>query len=394
MYDLIELIRKNKKIFIANAAVSMVVFLLVFGIFAGFNLSGQSRLGNLIEAILPGVGIDSLNLRRLELSNDENRIISVVESSNPSVVSIVATKNIQSVGPSFLEGEREVGGGTGFLVSPDGLIVTNKHVVDDPSAVYSVYTYDGKKYEAKIAAKDPTQDIAIVRISGEEFPYLTFGDSDKLMLGQTVIAIGNVFDQFKNSVSVGVVSGLSRSIIAGDLAGNTEVLENVIQTDAAINPGNSGGPLLDTQDRVIGVNVAIARGSENVGFALPSNIVRSAVNSVLRVGKILRPYLGVRYVAVTPAIQEEFSLQFEHGVLVMGDNDANVPAVANSSPADRAGIVEGDVILEVDGDKLTEDKTLANIFQRKNAGEIVDLKVWHNGQIRDIKIKLDEFPIK
>lgn len=378
-----ETIRRNRYFVVANALISLAVVLVVIVVVGYFGWFSA----------VPG--ISSANLHRLELTGEENRIISVVKASNPSVVSIVISKKMVVPGVTPVQSAiQEIGGGTGFLVSPDGLIVTNKHVVDDPAATYIVYTFDGKKYPAKVAAKDPTQDVAILKISdGNDLPYLSFGDSNQLSLGQTVVAIGNVFDQFKNSVSVGVVSGLSRTIVAGDYFGNTESLDNVIQTDAAINPGNSGGPLLDTSDRVVGVNVAIARGSENVGFALPSNIVKNAVNSVIRTGKILRPYLGVRYIIVNEIVKDQFNLPYDYGALVTSDPTSNVSAVEPGSPAARAGITDGDVILEVDGQKLTGNVSLAGIFQIKNVGDVIGLKVWHAGKIRDIKVKLAEFPI-
>ncbi len=249
----------------------------------------------------------------------------------------------------------EVGGGSGFFVSSDGLIVTNKHVVDQTGATYTVFTNDGKKYDAKVIAKDPVLDIALIKINpaaGQTFPYLTLGDSDTLQLGQSVIAIGNALGEYRNTVSVGVVSGLSRSITAGDDSGNSEVLDHVVQTDAAINPGNSGGPLLDLSGNVIGVNVAIAEGSQNVGFALPINSVKSAIESVEKTGKIIRPYLGVRYVPIDAAMQAANNLSVDYGVLVKQGATASDLAVIPGSPADKAGIVENDIILDVDGVKI------------------------------------------
>ena len=378
MDELIAAVKKNRYMIAANAVVTLLI--LVLAIF-----------GLILFGLFRPLGPDSSRFNFIGQSREEDRIVSVVRSSNPAVVSIIITKSVSAGG--LFEAMREVGGGTGFLVSPDGLIVTNKHVVDDEDADYAVYTFDGKKYDAEVAAKDPTQDIAVLRIrDGREFPYLSFGDSSRLALGQTVIAIGNVFDQFKNSVSVGVVSGLSRSIVAGDNLGNTELLDNVIQTDAAINPGNSGGPLLDMNDRVVGVNVAIARGSDSVGFALPSNMVKSAVNSVLRNGRIVRPYLGVRYIQINEIVKDELDLPFDYGVLVSSENEGQA-AVNPGSPADRAGISGGDIILEVDGKELNEVTTLAGIFQTKNVGDIIELKFWHDGRIHNLKVKLGEFPI-
>ncbi len=179
--------------------------------------------------------------------------------------------------------KQEVGGGTGFLVSSDGYVVTNKHVVNQDGVDYTVVTNNGEKYEVVVIAKDPSLDVAILKIVNEEtidFPFLTFAEVSDLRLGETVVAIGNALAEFPNSVSVGVISGLSRDIIAGDGFSFRESLEGVIQTDAAINPGNSGGPLLNAKGEVVGMNVAVAGGGENIGFALPSNIVQSVFESV------------------------------------------------------------------------------------------------------------------
>ena len=249
-------------------------------------------------------------------SSQENKktIPDIVKKANQSVVSIVITKNVpvyeqyyeeyDPFGGMFGEGfliprwrregfeEQEVGGGSGFIVSPQGLLVTNQHVVGDENAQYSVVLSNGEIYEVSVLERDDFLDIAILQIentSDKLFPYLDFGDSSNLQLGQTVIAIGNALAEFDNSVSVGVVSGLSRSITARDTLGRSEQLEQVIQTDAAINPGNSGGPLLDLSGDVIGVSVAASLQAQNIGFALPANVVKQIVSSVQKYGEIVRP---------------------------------------------------------------------------------------------------------
>lgn len=236
------------------------------------------------------------------ISSQETIVTSVVERANPAVVSVIVTKDVPVLERyyeriPFGNGavlriphvrqrgtqEQEVGGGSGFIVSPTGLMVTNSHVVSDPEASYTAFTNDGKKYDVEVVARDDALDIAVLKIknfSVQNMPYLTFGDTSTLKLGQTAIAIGNALGEFRNSVSVGVISGLSRSITAGDGSGRSEQFENVIQTDAAINPGNSGGPLLDLRGLVIGVNVAVAGGAENIGFALPVDAVKRLVASV------------------------------------------------------------------------------------------------------------------
>jgi len=357
--------------------------------------------------------------------SQDSFVINAVKKTNPAVVSIIISQEVpkyKEIQPSpddnmsnpfgnMFPGfnfpgfnmnipqyqqdgtqKQEVGGGSGFLVSSDGLIVTNKHVVDQTNATYTVFTNDGKKHDAKVIAKDPVLDIALIKIDpsvGAGFPYLSLGDSDSLQVGQSVIAIGNALGEYRNTVSVGVVSGLARSITAGDNLGNTETLDHVIQTDAAINPGNSGGPLLDLNGQVIGVNVAIAEGSQNVGFALPINSVKSSIESVETTGKIVRPYLGIRYVPITADMQQANNLSVDYGVLVKAGTDANQLAVIPGSPADKAGIVENDIILEVDGVKLDDKTSLASIVREKNVGQVINLTILHKGVQKTVSVSLE-----
>lgn len=336
---------------------------------------------------------------------DEERIISIVDKGNAAVVSIVATKDVPVLERYFEEyrpfgpnggafrvprlrqegtEEREVGGGSGFIVSKEGLLITNRHVVSDEDAAYTVMLSNGKDYPAKVIARDRLIDIAVLKIDGggQEFPYLAFADSDTLKLGQTAIAIGNALGEFRNSVSVGVVSGLSRSIIAGDYAsGGTEELSDVVQTDAAINPGNSGGPLLDSQGRVIGVNVAVALGSENIGFALPSNAVRTVVDSVVKTGEIIRPYLGVRYEMTNHDGATEPTNRY--GALIV--------EVVKGSPGAKAGIQKDDIIQAIDGQTL-DTRTLSAILQRKNVGDTVTVTVLRGGKEMTLHATLERMP--
>ncbi|GMU74308.1 MAG: hypothetical protein AMXMBFR44_5050 [Candidatus Campbellbacteria bacterium] len=343
----------------------------------------------------------------------ESLVVNTVKKTNPAVVAITVSKNVPvyerylervpSPFEDFFGGFtipqlrqngtelREVGGGSGFLVSADGYIVTNRHVVADESAEYTVFANDGKKYDAKVIARDPALDLAIIKINGSGFPHLTFADSDKLEVGQSVIAIGNALAEFRNTVSVGVVSGLSRSIVASDSLGrNAEALDQLIQTDAGINHGNSGGPLLNLSGEVIGVNVAIAEGAENIGFAISGNSVKSVVESVQKTGKIVRPYLGVRYVEITEEIKEKNKLSVDHGVLVQRGAAVSDLAVIPGSPADKAGIVENDIVLEIDGIKLTPEQSLASIIRTKKVGDSVRLKINHKGEEKTVTVKLEE----
>ena len=243
--------------------------------------------------------------------SEEEAVIETVQKSSPAVVSIVATKDLPVFERTFIDPfeeffsdpfvrdffgddsgflvprleqkgfeKREVSAGTGFLISSNGLILTNKHVIDVSGAEFTVILNNGQKFSAKIMAKDNVLDLALIKIEGQGFPFLVLGDSDKLQIGQTVIAIGNALGEFKNTVSKGVISGLFRSIVASSGSGN-EKLEQVIQTDAAINRGNSGGPLLNLKGEVVGINAAIAVGAQNIGFAIPINQAKPAIQNDL-----------------------------------------------------------------------------------------------------------------
>lgn len=347
--------------------------------------------------------------------NQESMVVNVVKETNPAVVSIVITKEIPTYETSIDSNQqsnpfggifpgfnfsvpqykqngtekKEVGGGSGFFVTSDGLIVTNRHVVSQTDVEYVVYTNDGKKHEATVVAKDPVLDIALIRVKGYNFSFLKLGNSDSLQVGHTVIAIGNALAEFRNTVSVGVISGLSRSITAGDNSGKTELLDHVIQTDAAINPGNSGGPLLNLKGEVIGVNVAVAQGSQSIGFALPINTVRGTIDSVKKTGKIIRPYLGVRYVSIDANLKEKNNLSVDYGVLVKAGATPAELAVIPGSPAHKAGIVENDIILEVDGEKLDNKTSLASVIRQKKVGDIIRLKLLSKDKEKNVSAVLE-----
>mgnify|MGYP001593690211 FL=1 len=350
------------------------------------------------------------------ISSHEQAVTAAVKTASPAVVSIVLTADVpvleRSFGSPFEElfGERlpfeiqvpqlqqrgtqrqEIGGGSGFLVSPDGLILTNRHVVDRENVQYTVFTNDGKRHEAKLVTRDPSLDLAVVKIEGTNFPFLGIGNSDELITGQTVIAIGNALAELHNTVSVGVISGLSRSIVAGDELGQAELLEQVVQTDAAINPGNSGGPLLNLRGQAMAVNVAVAFGSENIGFAIPINEAQAVIEAAKSGKKISRAFLGVRHIQITPALKEQENLPVDHGALIVRGEGGQELAVTPGSPADKAGLTENDIILEIDGVKLDEAHSLASQIRRKQVGQGVRLKILHDGQEREVSVTLDELP--
>ncbi|MDP2642976.1 MAG: trypsin-like peptidase domain-containing protein [Candidatus Peregrinibacteria bacterium] len=378
-----------------------VTALVIVGAFVGLSQPVQSPSTNNAS--------DSKNIVQ-EVTSQEQLVINTVKKAKDSTVSIVITKDVPILEKYFSNpfGEsspfnvqipqyrqngtekKEVGGGSGFIVSEDGYIITNRHVVSDETAEYTVIMNDAEtKYDAKVIARDSLNDIAVIKIEEKGLPFLNFADSDILQAGQTAIAIGSPLLEFKNSVSVGVVSGLSRKITAGDGRGMSEKLEGIIQTDAAINPGNSGGPLLDLHGNVIGVNVAVA-SAENIGFSLPANTVKSIFDSVQKTGKIFRPFLGIRFIPITKAIKEANSLSVDYGVLVLRGEKPEELAVVPGSPADKAGLSENDIILEVDGVKLDDNVSLPNFIAKKNIGDSVEMKVLHKGEEKTITVKLEE----
>lgn len=342
----------------------------------------------------------------------------IVEQVEPAVVSVVITADVPIIERYFDEFDpfggffgwnfgfnvprerqlgterREIGAGTGFFVSPDGFLITNRHVVDTEGAVFSIVMKDGNTYDVTVVAKDPTLDIAVLKVDADEtFPYVEFGDSDTLRLGETVIAIGNALAEFPNSVSVGVVSGLARNIVASDMFGSAESLEGVIQTDAAINQGNSGGPLLNGHGKVIGMNVAVAGNSENIGFALPGNSVRNVYESVREHGEIIRPFVGVRYIRIDETIAEANDLDVDYGILIIRGQRPEELAVIPGSAADKAGLEENDIILEIDGTKLDQFRSFAGLIREYGVGDTIELKVLHDGEEKAVRLTLEQAPI-
>ena len=359
----------------------------------------------------------------------EQAIIDSVKSASPSVVSIVISKDLPIYEQQWINpfGEnspfdfqipqqvqkgtkyQEVGAGSGFIVSEDGLVLTNKHVVLDNKADYTVLTNDGQKYSAKVLALDPVQDLAIIKIqldatalpaqagltagqAGSKFQPIKLGNSSGMQLGQTVIAIGNSLGEFRNTVSVGIISGLGRTISASSQGGGfSETLEGIIQTDAAINAGNSGGPLINLKGEVIGINTAMAEGAENIGFALPIDRAKKDIDQVLKTNKIVYPFLGVRYASIDGTVKEKYKLSVDQGALVVkGDNGE--PAVTVGSAADKAGIKVNDVILEINSEKITQDNKMAGIIQKYNPGDKIALKILRDGEEIIFEATLAERP--
>jgi len=348
-------------------------------------------------------------------TSQEEKIIQVIKQISPAVVSVIISKDMPVYKEYYEEDpfeeffwedspfefkipqykqegteKRQIGAGTGFIVLPEGMVLTNKHVVATENAEYTVITNDGKEYSAKILAKDPVQDLAILKIEGDSFKPVKLGDSSSLQIGQTVIAIGNALGEFENTVSVGVISGLGRTITASG-GGMLETLEDVIQTDAAINQGNSGGPLLNLKGEVIGINTAMALQGENVGFAIPINLAQKDIQQIKTSGKISYPFLGVRYVIITPEIAKKENLPTDQGALVIKGDKPGEPAVTPNSPADKSGLKENDIILEFQEEKITPKNSLAKIISKYNPGDKVLLKILRTGKEITVEVILGEW---
>lgn len=339
-----------------------------------------------------GVEADTLRL------DDQEATIRSINRAIPAVVSITIydTIDVTVTDPEtdvdrIEKRKTRLGAGSGFLISPDGLILTNKHVasVGSETSEYKVTLHSGKQYYAQLIGKDPVQDLAVLKIYDKNLPYLEMGDSNALKVGQTVIAIGNALGRYDNSATKGIISGLGRSLLASGDNGTTENLENVIQTDAQINLGNSGGPLINLEGKVVGVNVAKDEGGESLGFSIPINVAKPVISSARTSGHIIRARLGVRYAIITPEMAEEKKLTRSTGALIItGDN--NEPAITEGSPAAAAGLQAGDIIFEVDGKKIDERLPLQSLISQFAPGKKLGFKIQRGTQIFTKIITLDQ----
>lgn len=378
----------------------ILLIVLLFGVFLGTEYSLLSER----EAISEEDLLEKLKEKQeySPVLDHEMAVINVVEDNSSAVVSIVASKYVTMRRSRFedfffrteqeyedeIRERVEMGEGTGFIISPNGTILTNRHVVADKNAEYKVFLSDGSAYDAEILARDPVHDLAILRIEGENFPTVNIGDSDNIRIGQTAIAIGNALGEFQNTVSVGVISGVGRRIIAQG-GSMVEVLDDVIQTDAAINLGNSGGPLLNLKGEVVGINTATAVRAEGIGFAIPINKVKRAIESVLSDGKITYPFLGVRYIMIDNAVKEENDLTVNYGALLVSGHPGQ-SAVEKGTAADRANLQEGDIILKIDGERVSQQNPLGRIIMEYYPQDEIELLVLRDEKEINIKAVLGE----
>ncbi|MCL4353011.1 trypsin-like peptidase domain-containing protein [Patescibacteria group bacterium] len=344
--------------------------------------------------------ISQVPRERVKVVTEESVVINAVKKVGPSVVTVVEKTSPQTqtpyqLGPfSFFfqpqpgQSQQPVSIGSGFIVSASGLIVTNKHVVSDVGAKYEVITNDDKKYDVAKIYRDPLNDIAIVQINPKNHPSKKLipsplGSSSHLQVGQFVIAIGTALGQFRNTVTTGVISGLGRGITAGsEFQGYVERLDNVIQTDAAINPGNSGGPLVDSSSQVIGINTAIAQNGQNIGFAIPINVIRDSLKNFNEHGRFERPYLGVAYKMLNQQV----------ALLNNVPEGAYIEDVVSGSPADKAGIRSGDIIIKIDNARITGKNELSSVIENKKAGDTITITFWRDQKTQTVTTALVAAP--
>jgi S1-C subfamily serine protease len=355
----------------------------------------------------------SLSENKVKVVTEESVVIDTVKKVGPSVVTVAeeitrSSGNSMQFGPFSIFGLPESSEqdstspvepqniGSGFIISSDGLIVTNKHVVSDSAEKYQVITSNDKKYDVEKIYRDPVTDVAIIKIdpaqnTTQKLTPVELGDSKKLQVGQFVIAIGTALGEFKNTVTTGVISGLSRGITAGDpFAQEAENIQNVIQTDAAINPGNSGGPLLNSAGQVIGVNTAVAQNGQNIGFALPINVIRDSLKSFNETGQFNRPYLGIAYKMISRDV----------AILNNLPEGAYVQRVVEGSAAEKAGVKVGDIITKLDDTKIQSKSEPSTIISKKKVGETITITLWKenkdandgSGDTLELKASLDVAP--
>lgn len=367
-----------------------VVLLVVVTIFSALGGALADRLFVIkpLNAIAERVGLVNSTNGTREVLREESAVINVADQVSPSVVTVSfesPERRVLQFDPfngfrSQIQGGMPQDIGSGFIVSENGLVITNKHVVDSEGS-YKIITKDGEEHEVKAIHRDPANDLAILETDITNGVPVKLGNSDELKVGQFVIAIGTALGEFRHTVTTGVVSGLGRGIVAGSaFEGYVERLDNVIQTDAAINPGNSGGPLLNASGQVIGVNVAVAQGAQNIGFALPINLVKKGIDEYQLSGNFAsKAFLGVEHSMITK----------EAALLNEVPQGAYVTSVVSGSGADKGGIKAGDIITKIDGKSLSEDKDgLSGVISDHSVGDKINVEVWRDDAYLNLEITL------
>lgn len=371
-------------------AVVLFLFISISSGFVGGWIGARNRTNN------------SLNVSQGKqiVEQQSTLISSIAKDVSPSVVSVDVTSQGQSVQSLFgtIPGQEQQSAGTGLIISSSGYVITNRHVIPDGVTKLSLTMSDGTVLNdvsvvGKTKSTDPL-DIGFLKINnakGKTLQPAKLGDSNKMQVGNTVVAIGNALGQFQNTVTSGIISGYGRDVQASDESGSGgENLQNLFQTDAAINPGNSGGPLVNSNSEVIGINTAVAGdGAQNIGFAIPMNDIKGLLNSVLNKGVLERPYLGVQYIQLSPTAAQQLNINTEQGAYVKGTNG---PAVIPGSPAEKAGLKEGDIITKINNQTVDSNNTLSSVIGQYNVGDTVTVTYVRDGKEQTTQVKLGSTP--
>ncbi|MEI9913517.1 MAG: trypsin-like peptidase domain-containing protein [Candidatus Saccharibacteria bacterium] len=394
------------------------LFVLVFLLLSiGTGFLGGWLSSNSSEVVL---GSTSLGSQKQIVSSDSQLISEVAKTVGPSVVSVnvAITAGGSGSGTSatsgfglfgFSQPEQEQAAGTGIIISSNGIIMTNRHVVPQGTTSVSITLSNGTELKdvSVIGRTNPNDslDLAFLKINNAEGQKLTpaaIGDSSQMQVGDEVVAIGNALGQFQNTVTSGIISGYGRSVTASSSSGGTgsstagtggsENLEDLFQTDAAINEGNSGGPLVNLNGQVIGINTAIAGDAQNIGFSIPINDVKGLIDQVLKTGKFTVPYLGVRYIPLTADVANEYNLSVDNGAFIAPSNNPSQPSVLPGTPAANAGLKDNDIITSVNGTSVDQDHSLTSLIDQYTPGTNVNLTVLRSGKSIQVNVTLGSEP--
>jgi len=391
----------------------LIVFVLIALVF-GY---GGALLENSHNTNTGGVTFASLGKQEKVVTSQSQLINQIAKSVGPSVVSVNVSINESGSNTSTTQGsgsgsggfglfgfsqpEQEQAAGTGIILSSQGLVITNRHVVPAGTTNVSVTLSDGTELkDVKVLGRTSTSsslDIAFLKIENTEGHKLTpavIGDSSQVQVGDSVVAIGNALGQFQNTVTSGIISGYGRSVEASDASGasSSENLDDLFQTDAAINEGNSGGPLVNMNGQVIGINTAIAGNAQNIGFSIPINDAKGLIEQISKTGKLVTPYLGIRYIPLTADVANEYNLKVNNGAFIAPSNNSSTPSVISGSPADKAGLKVNDVITAVNGTNIDQGHSLTSLLDQYTPGNVIKLTVLRGGSTITVSVTLGSTP--
>ncbi len=376
-----------------------LLFMMLVGVSTGF-FGGW--IGAMSQQKNPGAFNSGSKEAKQIIENQSQLISSIAKTVGPSVVSVnVTTQTGESEVFGLDSAVQQQSAGTGFVISEDGYVITNRHVVPVGATSVSLTLSDGTKLvDVEVVGRTSSSDsldIAFLKIrdtKGKKLVAAKLGVSSKMVVGDMVVAIGNALGEFQNTVTSGIVSGFGRNVQAGDQGVSTSSVENLqdlFQTDAAINEGNSGGPLVNANGEVIGINTAIAGNAQNIGFAIPVDNIKGLVKSVLDKGKLLRAFLGVRYVSLTDDVATQYGLGVKRGAY-LAPSSGGRPTIIGNSPAEKAGLKEKDVITKVDNQQVDESNSLTSVLGRFGAGDKVTLTIVRDGKQQSIEVTLGTAP--